>query len=270
MSKRILVADDEPDVVQVVSAILSTKGYEIEVARDGMEALQRIEKVRPDLLLVDLMMPVVSGLEVVRRVKRGETTKDLPIIVMSAAARDSGKSEEFFREGLGADDFISKPFDPLNLLGRVEAVLRMRDYASSKESRSESSGRPATPSAAKKGGVTLDQLPTLGPGEIVKAFVESWNTGDFAVEYQCLASNMKGDLPQRSYVMRRQQAFADSMAENRTQRMKQVLDMSSVDDTARVVIEREDSVQGRATRHQEAYELVRGENNWLIRAVRRI
>jgi DNA-binding response OmpR family regulator len=270
MTKRILVVDDEPDVVQIVTSILQAKGYETDVAQDGQQALDKIQQRRPDLVILDLMMPVISGLEVVHRLKREEETRDLPIIVMSAAGRNSGKPEEFFREGLGSDDFISKPFEPLNLLGRVEAVLRMREYeAKGKPSpRPHQDVAPSPTSTAKVGGVKLEELPTLGPAEIVKAFVESWNTQDFAVEYRCLAPPMTGGLPQKSYVLRRQQAYADDQALDREQRVKRVVEMEADAESARVVIEREDSVRGRARLRQEEYLLERGEHSWQIKHVR--
>ncbi|MBN1477902.1 response regulator [Candidatus Sumerlaeota bacterium] len=272
MTKRILVVDDEPDLLQIVSSILETKGYEIDVAHDGREALDKITASKPDLLIIDLMMPVLSGLEVVRRLKRDEETQDLPIIVMSATVQQSGKSEEFFRVGLGSDDFIMKPFDPLALLGRVEAVLRMRAYEthdhSSRDDVPKLPKREGPRSTAKKGGVTLEEMPTLDPAEIVKAFIEAWNFQDFAVEYHCLSEAMTGSLPLKSYLLRRQQAFADDMEAQRNQRVLRVVEMSGDEATARVVVEREDTVRGHARRRMEEYELVRGDTNWQIKTVR--
>ncbi len=268
MSKRILVVDDEPDLIQVVRVTLQTKGYTVEDATDGQEALRKIERNRPDLVLLDLMMPVMSGLEVVRRLKKNEETRDIPIIVMSAAGKDSGKPEEFFREGLGSDDFIAKPFDPLNLLGRVEAVLRMRDYRPPPSDAAVPGQDALPPTTATAGGVKLDELPTLGPAEIVKAFVEAWNTQDFAVEFRCLAPAMTANLPQTDYVQRRQQAFADDRDADRNQRVKRVVEMSAEDDEARVVVERKDTVRGRSSTHRQEFQLVRGETNWQIKMVR--
>lgn len=285
-SKRILVVDDEPDVIQIVSAVLKTKGYEVETAHDGQMCLESIGRSMPDLLLIDLMMPVVSGLEVVRRLKRDEATQGLPIIVMSAAAKESGKSEEFFREGLGIDDFIAKPFDPLALLGRVEAVLRMSEYGPAKgDAPADPPSEPAAPrpvlpakgearpkrlSTAKVGGPTLGELHTLDPSGVVQAFVEAWNTQNFAVEYHCLTPGMTGGLPEKSYVMRREQAWNDDQALAREQRVKRVLTMDAQGDTAHVMIEREDTVRGRTTVRQEQYELVRGDHNWQIKMVRSV
>jgi CheY-like chemotaxis protein len=272
VTKRILVVDDEPDLLQIVSSILETKGYQIDVAHDGREALDKITASKPDLLIIDLMMPVLSGLEVVRRLKREEETQDLPIIVMSAAVQRSGKSEEFFRVGLGSDDFIMKPFDPLALLGRVEAVLRMREYETKEEPAKgkvpQLPNRESPKSTAKKGGVTLDEMPTLDPAEIVKAFIEAWNFQDFAVEYHCLSEPMTGSLPLKSYLLRRQQAFADDMEAQRTQRVLRVVEMTGDAGTARVIVEREDTVRGHARTRMEEYELVRGDTNWQITTAR--
>jgi CheY-like chemotaxis protein len=275
--KRILVVDDEPDIVHIVTSVLKTKGYDTEVAHDGQAALDMVARRKPDMIILDLMMPVLSGLEVVRRLKRDEATRDIPLIVMSAAAKQSGKPEEFFREGLGSDDFIAKPFDPLSMLGRVEAVLRMADYQGPRAesphppSPSPNSGRgggSVPHSTAKVGGATLAELPTLDPSGIVKAFIESWNNQDFAVEFQCLAPGMTGGLPQSSYVLRRQQAYADDQASERTQRLLRVVSMDAKDNTAHVVVEREDTVRGHPRTRTEEYELIRGEKNWQIRVAR--
>lgn len=277
-SKRILVVDDEPDVIQIVSAVLKTKGYEVETGTDGQACLDAVSRRRPDLVLIDLMMPIVSGLEVVRRLRRDDELKTIPIIVMSAAAKESGKSEDFFREGLGIEDFIAKPFDPLALLGRVEAVLRMSEYASAKgdappeaPQHPSKPARPAAParlSTAKVGGVMVHELPTLDPSGIVQAFVEAWNTQNFTVEYNCLSAGMTGGLPEKSYVIRRQQAWSDDRELEREQRVKRVLTMEASESSARVVIEREDTARGRATLRQEQYDLTRGPNNWQIKMVR--
>lgn len=268
--KRILVVDDEHDIVQIVTSILQAKGYDTEVASDGAQALEKIAKSPPDLVILDLMMPVVSGLEVVRRLRREEATRHIPIIVISGAGKKSGQPESFFREGLGADDFVAKPFDPLNLLGRVEAVLRMRAYSQREAPppRPRQEMAPSPTSTARVGGVRLEELPTLGPAEIVKAFVEAWNTQDFAVEYQCLAPEMTGGLPSRSYVMRRQQAYADDLAQRREQRVKRVVEMEADEKEARVVVEREDTVRGRARLRREEYVLQHGPVSWQIKRVR--
>lgn len=269
MSKKILVCDDEPDLVQIVMTILQTKGYEIEVAHDGAEALRRIGKEVPDLLLIDLVMPRISGLEVVRRLQRDDKTKDLPIIVMSGAGRETGKDESFFREGLGIDDYVTKPFDPLNLLGRVEAVLRMRDYHSSKNatpSPTEPQQAPSSPPV--KTGFSVEELEVSGPADVVKIFIESWNTQDFTVEYECLDPGMTGNLPLKSYILRRQQAYMDDKGLDRQQRVKRVVEMDAKDTEAHIVVEREDSVRGRARLRMEEYHLIRAQDHWRIKMVR--
>ena len=179
MAKKILVVDDEQDILEIVRATLKTKGYEVDVAHDGEEGLARIKTHKPDLVILDLMMPQKSGLEVCKDLKKDPSTADIPVIVLTALGKQSGKDEEFWRLGLKVDDFIQKPFDPLNLLGRVEYIFRRNEYVSN---HSESA------IVAEENKKETTSLAGASPEDVVKAFIESWNTQNFAVEYECLAS----------------------------------------------------------------------------------
>ena len=117
----ILVVDDEPDLLTLVTYNLTNENFEVEETTDGEEAMTMIDERLPDLLLLDWMLPRLSGIEICRRLRQSPSTKTLPIIMLTA------RSEEHDRiRGLncGADDYISKPFSPNELVARVKAVLR--------------------------------------------------------------------------------------------------------------------------------------------------
>ncbi|MHA1567818.1 MAG: phosphate regulon transcriptional regulator PhoB [Alphaproteobacteria bacterium] len=118
---RILVVEDEPALVELLIYNLEKGGYDVRVARDGEEAELAIAEEIPDLVVLDWMLPYVSGIEICRRLRRGDATRDLPIIMLTA------RSEEGDRiRGLeaGADDYVVKPFSPAELVARVGAILR--------------------------------------------------------------------------------------------------------------------------------------------------
>src|SRR2546426_1571720 len=119
MSKPILlVVDDEPQILRVMRASLPLRGYEVITASSGEEALDQISKQVPDLIILDLVMPEMSGLDVCRRVREFSA---VPIIVLSAKGSESDKVAAL---DLGADDYVTKPFGMDELLARVRAVLR--------------------------------------------------------------------------------------------------------------------------------------------------
>jgi DNA-binding response OmpR family regulator len=118
MPDRILVVEDEAIVAEVVERFLRREGYETMVVGDGREALSALGNFIPDLIVLDLMLPEVDGLEVCRQVRsRGET----PIIMLTARGEETDK---VLGLGLGADDYVTKPFSPRELAARVQAVLR--------------------------------------------------------------------------------------------------------------------------------------------------
>ena len=118
--KKILIADDEEDIKTVVKFYLESRGYEVATAFDGLDAISMCESDTPDLLLLDVMMPVMSGFEVARRLKANPKTSSIPIIMLSAASQ-----ADSIKEGLeaGARDYIIKPFEPSKLEEMVKAVL---------------------------------------------------------------------------------------------------------------------------------------------------
>ncbi len=121
MPETILVVDDDPDIARFVEVNLRSAGYEVSVAGDGEEALERASEIRPDLVLLDVMMPRLDGFEVAQRLRKNPQTANTSIIMLTAKALSSDKVT-----GLqsGADDYIIKPFDPIELLARVKGTLR--------------------------------------------------------------------------------------------------------------------------------------------------
>jgi len=115
---KILVVDDEPAIVELAQLYLHKDGYETVTAGDGIEALVQVKQARPDLVVLDLMLPGLDGWEVCRRL-RSET--DLPIIMLTARSEDVDKIVGL---ELGADDYVTKPFNPRELVARVKAILR--------------------------------------------------------------------------------------------------------------------------------------------------
>jgi len=146
MQARVLVVDDEPALVEVVTYNLRLAGFETVVAEDGHEALRQAETAKPDLVLLDLMLPGLDGLTVCRALR--SRYPDLPVIILTARGDEP---DRVLGLELGADDYISKPFSPRELVARVRAVLRR-------------SRRPAGEGAAGEGAAWVPGPVRLGPG----------------------------------------------------------------------------------------------------------
>ena len=116
--QRILVVDDEPNIREVVGLYLKREGFEVDVAADGEEALTIIERAPPDLVVLDLMMPKLGGLEMTRILR---DSLDIPIIMLTAKSQEDDK---IYGLEMGADDYLTKPFSPRELVARVKVVLR--------------------------------------------------------------------------------------------------------------------------------------------------
>ncbi len=120
----ILVVDDEPTITDVVARYLERAGYRSRIAGDGVEALRRADEERPDLVVLDLMLPGLGGLEVMRRLRDHEGAARVSIILLTAKGE---QADRIFGLRLGADDYVVKPFSPAELVARVDAVLRRAD-----------------------------------------------------------------------------------------------------------------------------------------------
>jgi len=121
MPETILVVDDDPDIARFVEVNLRSAGYDVSVASDGEEALTTAATLRPDLVLLDVMMPRIDGFEVAQRLRRNPQTANTSIIMLTAKALSTDK---VLGLTAGADDYIIKPFDPIELLARVKGTLR--------------------------------------------------------------------------------------------------------------------------------------------------
>jgi DNA-binding response OmpR family regulator len=118
---RVLVVDDDPPSVKMIAFLLREEGYDVVTADNGRAALEIVDQEPPDLLILDVMMPHVDGLEATRRIRQ---TLDVPIIILSAKGETVDK---VIGLETGADDYLAKPFEPSELLARVKAVLRRTD-----------------------------------------------------------------------------------------------------------------------------------------------
>jgi len=124
MTKTILVVDDEPGIVEIVQVNLEAEGYNVITAHDGVEGLEAVRAERPDLVILDVMMPRMSGWEVLRHVEADLDTAGLPVIMLTIKAGDMDVVRGLEQ---GAVEYITKPFDPVDLAQRVRFVLEQTD-----------------------------------------------------------------------------------------------------------------------------------------------
>lgn len=120
---RILIVDDEPDAIELIKFNMEESGYHIVTASNGRKALDEIKKDAPDLVVLDLMLPEVDGIEVCKIIRRNAETSDLPIIMLTAKAAEI---DRVLGLELGADDYMTKPFSPRELILRVKNLLKRR------------------------------------------------------------------------------------------------------------------------------------------------
>jgi phosphate regulon transcriptional regulator PhoB len=121
VAATILVVDDEREIRELLRYNLERQGYQVLTAQDGEEGLKRIFATHPDLVLLDLLLPGLNGLEVLRELRQEPSTRDLPVLLLTARGTEMDKLLGFER---GADDYVTKPFSPREVIARVEAVLR--------------------------------------------------------------------------------------------------------------------------------------------------
>ncbi|MCS6833472.1 MAG: response regulator transcription factor [Flammeovirgaceae bacterium] len=132
-SFKVLVVDDEPDIVEILTYNLEKEGYEVKSASDGKMAVEKAKKMRPDLILMDIMMPVMDGVEACRLIKEIPELKDTYVIFLTARAEEYSEVAAF---DVGADDYIHKPVKPRALMSRINAIFR-RDVKGGKGSEKE-------------------------------------------------------------------------------------------------------------------------------------
>jgi two-component system KDP operon response regulator KdpE len=139
MAVRILIVDDEPNIISTVAPLLRARGYDVASAMNGVTALESIDRNEPDLIVLDLGLPDIDGVEVCRRVR---DTRSLPIIVHTARGAESDKVQAL---DAGADDYVTKPFGAEELLARIRAALRRSD------------GTPASSESIVRGNLVIDR-----------------------------------------------------------------------------------------------------------------
>lgn len=130
MNNKILIVEDEKDIRDLIIYALQAKGYETISADDGEKALKMLKENKPDLVILDWMLPSVSGLEICRNIRRDENIKNIPIIMLTAKITEDDK---ILGLDSGADDYITKPFSTAELSSRVKAILRRTERNNSKK-----------------------------------------------------------------------------------------------------------------------------------------
>jgi DNA-binding response OmpR family regulator len=130
MPKRILVVDDEPHIVRLVQVNLQREGYEVLTAYDGVEALEKVAREKPDMVVLDVMMPRMNGFEVLKKLKADEATRDIPVIMLTAKAQDA---DVFRGWQSGVDSYLTKPFNPMELLTFVRRIFQSLDEGGAEE-----------------------------------------------------------------------------------------------------------------------------------------
>jgi|SRR3972149_5404586 len=128
--KHILIIEDDPDIVELVRYNLSKEGYQVAAVGDGVAGLEKIRKSQPDLLVLDLMLPKLSGMEVCKEIRRDQALKQLPILMLTARGEEM---DRVIGLEVGADDYVTKPFSPRELVARIRALLRRTESIGTEE-----------------------------------------------------------------------------------------------------------------------------------------
>lgn len=123
-NNKILLVEDEPDIIRLVKFTLEQRNFEVVATSNGLAAIEIASTENPDLILLDVMMPVINGYETCERLKKNEKTKDIPVIILSAKAQ---KKEVDRALRAGAADFIAKPFSPRQLREKIEKTLTIKN-----------------------------------------------------------------------------------------------------------------------------------------------
>jgi phosphate regulon transcriptional regulator PhoB len=142
-AQKILVVEDEPDISKLVSYNLAQERFKVLTAEDGEQALKLIQKEKPNLVVLDLMLPGLSGMEVCKILRDRPETAKLPILMLTAKA---GEADRVVGLEMGADDYLAKPFSPREMVARVRAILRRANIAANAD----------LPSAYERGGLRID------------------------------------------------------------------------------------------------------------------
>jgi DNA-binding response OmpR family regulator len=136
--KRILIIEDDKDIVELVRYNLEKEDFQVQAIADGVSGLAQVKKSPPDLLLLDLMLPKLSGLEICKDIRRDASLNRLPILMLTARGDEADRVVGL---ELGADDYVTKPFSPRELVARVKAVLRRAEPAGGEPTKSLAVGK---------------------------------------------------------------------------------------------------------------------------------
>ncbi len=124
--KRILIVDDDSDIVETAAFFLSSSGYQVFVAKNGKEALEQVKEKNPDLVLLDVMMPEMNGLEACRKLKNNPKTNSIPVVMLTA---QGGKQDVDDAIDGGANGYVVKPFNLPDLVERIETILNAKGFS---------------------------------------------------------------------------------------------------------------------------------------------
>ncbi|MCD6219165.1 response regulator transcription factor [Candidatus Calescamantes bacterium] len=122
---HILVAEDDTELLKVITLLLKSRGYYTYAVKEGKKAWQILSSKSVDLAILDIKMPGIDGLTLVKKIKSTSSLKSIPVIIITGVTRTSGKSDDYWTIRVGADDFITKPFEPQDLLKRIEEQLKI-------------------------------------------------------------------------------------------------------------------------------------------------
>jgi DNA-binding response OmpR family regulator len=123
VARKILVVEDTRSIREIIAHLLRGRGYEVETSGDGTDAQARVAAFRPDLVILDAMLPGKSGFDLCMELKGDERTRGIRVLMLTAATRDSGQGEDYWRQRSRADDFMTKPFKGADLVERVARLL---------------------------------------------------------------------------------------------------------------------------------------------------
>jgi DNA-binding response OmpR family regulator len=160
VARKILVVDDEAVLVETIAYNLEQAGYQVLTAADGVSALEAARREHPDLILLDIMLPGMDGLEVCRQLRREDATATIPIVMLTAKADEIDKVVGL---EVGADDYVTKPFGRRELLARVRALIRRSDYPSPLTDDPNQNGKPKREHGGETRTSTRDRELVAGP-----------------------------------------------------------------------------------------------------------
>jgi DNA-binding response OmpR family regulator len=275
---KILVAEDEPDIAQIVRYLLESKGHIVTVCYNGEEALKTIPDILPDLLILDVMMPKMSGFALVKELKKDERFSGIPILMVSGISKGSDKADEFWQRGMGVDDYITKPFEPKDLVTRVENLLRKKregwldkERNGTIEPMDSGAGAVSVKSPPEVKPAFIEPVPfeePVNPEDVVRVFVESWNKQQFESEFECLSSRL-AYTTKEEYVQRRRGYFAETNGrETHRQSIQKVVSSKISGTNAQVEIVRLDTEGSKSRISKESYILIQENGKWKINAVK--